>query len=241
MRAILTYHSIDDSGSELSVSPAAFRQHVKWLAASGMRAVTVDEIAVLDDAVEAFAITFDDGLESFSTEAWPALEDAGLTATVYVVTALVGTVNRWDTETGAAPERRLIDWETIGRLREHGVTVGSHTRTHADLTTAPPAALRDELEGSQRDIEAALGVRATSFAYPYGALNEDVTRSVRACYRTACTTELRLLAETDEPHLLPRLDMYYFRKPGQLEAWGSRLFRGRLALRAWARAVRGSH
>ena len=30
-RAILTYHSIDESGSVVSVSPSRFQQHVKWI------------------------------------------------------------------------------------------------------------------------------------------------------------------------------------------------------------------
>ena len=31
MRAILTYHSIDDSGSPISIAPADFRRHLDWL------------------------------------------------------------------------------------------------------------------------------------------------------------------------------------------------------------------
>jgi peptidoglycan/xylan/chitin deacetylase (PgdA/CDA1 family) len=238
MRAILTYHSIDDSGTVLSVSPATFRDQMRWLAESGIRTVSVDEIAALDGGTDAVAITFDDGLESFAGEAWPVLEDAGMPVTLYVVTALAGTFNRWDADSHAPPARRLLDWDAIGRLAERGVAVGSHTRAHPDLTTLSASALADEIEGSRRDIEAAIGAPATSFAYPYGAVSTEAAARVRACYRTACTTELRALAAGDEAHLLPRLDMYYFRKPGQLEAWGSRRFRGRLCLRAWARSLR---
>ena len=41
MRAVLTYHSIDDSGSPISVRRDAFQRHVKWLA-SGQVAVAPD-------------------------------------------------------------------------------------------------------------------------------------------------------------------------------------------------------
>jgi peptidoglycan/xylan/chitin deacetylase (PgdA/CDA1 family) len=243
MRAILTYHSIDDSGSVLSVAPAVFRDQLAWLARSGIRMVSVDEIAASNGDGDAVAISFDDGLESFASEAWPVLEEAGVPVTVYVVTALVGTTNRWDAGVHGAVERRLLGWDALGRMSEAGVTVGSHTRTHPDLAAAPGAVLADEIEGSQRDIEDRLGVRTTTFAYPYGSTNDEALRHVRARYRSACTAELRVLGGGDDVHLLPRLDMYYFRKPGQLEAWGTPRFRGRLRLRAWARNVRraGTH
>ena len=42
MRAILTYHSIDESGSPISVDPDAFRRHVRWLASGRVRVTTPD-------------------------------------------------------------------------------------------------------------------------------------------------------------------------------------------------------
>ena len=31
MRAVLMYHSIDDSGSPISIAPAVFAEHVQWI------------------------------------------------------------------------------------------------------------------------------------------------------------------------------------------------------------------
>ena len=56
MRAILTYHSIDESGSPISVAPAAFRRHVEWLASGRVRVVSLEEIVRLNDAVDAVAL-----------------------------------------------------------------------------------------------------------------------------------------------------------------------------------------
>ena len=47
MRAILTYHSIDDSGSPISVSPAAFRRQLEWLVAERVRVVPLSELSHL--------------------------------------------------------------------------------------------------------------------------------------------------------------------------------------------------
>ena len=42
--AILTYHSIDDSGSVISVSPEAFRRQMQMLADSGTPVVPLAEV-----------------------------------------------------------------------------------------------------------------------------------------------------------------------------------------------------
>ena len=65
MRAILTYHSIDPSGSPISVSPAAFRRHIEWLASGRVRVVRLEELMRLPAGEDAVALTFDDGFAKF--------------------------------------------------------------------------------------------------------------------------------------------------------------------------------
>jgi hypothetical protein len=59
-------------------------------------------------------------------------------------------------------------------------------------------------------------------------------------FRYGVTTRLATLAPHDDPARLPRLDSYYLRAPGTLEAWGTARFRMRMGLLAGARSVRGS-
>jgi peptidoglycan/xylan/chitin deacetylase (PgdA/CDA1 family) len=100
------------------------------------------------------------------------------------------------------------------------------------------ARLEDELAGAREIIRRETGQVADEFAYPYGDLNPAVAEAAGRVYRRACTTELRALQPDDDPRRLPRLDMYYLREPGRLEAWGSAAFTGRLWLRARARRLR---
>ncbi len=239
MRAILTYHSIDGTGSPISVDRSTFRSHVEWLVASPLQVTSLDALAGLPASADAVAITFDDGLENFATEAWPLLRAHGLTATLFVVTDRVGTTNEWkgSPEPGI-PTLALLDWDALGRLAAEGVELGSHTRTHASLNALPPARLDDELQASAERLAAETGRRPASFAYPYGHYDATVAAAVAGRYRLACTTDLRPLREHEEPHLLPRLDTYYLRQPGQLEAWGSVGFRSQLWLRHHARMLR---
>lgn len=241
MRAILTYHSIDDSGSAISVSPESFRAHVRWLASGRVRVLPLEQLAAAGDEGDAVALTFDDGFANFAESAAPVLADHALPCTVFVVAEHVGGHNDWGGGGSAVdiPELPLMGWETLGTLAAAGVGIGAHTRRHRDLTTVRGAMLEDEVAGCAERIASELGERPRNFAYPYGAVDVAAASVVRDHFDLACTTELRALRADDDRALLPRLDMYYFRDDGQLEAWGTPAFRGRVWLRAQGRRVRG--
>lgn len=239
MRAILTYHSIDGSGSPISISPAAFRRHLDWLAAGPVRVLPLDRLVADPGGQDAVALTFDDALENFGEHGWPELRRRGLPATLFVPTDHVGGENDW----GPGPVRgipalELLDWPALRRMADEGLALGSHGRCHFDLTRLDDAALDDELTGSARIVARETGIEPTSFAYPYGAVDARVAAAAGRRYHLACTTELRPLEPGLDFHLLPRLDAFYLRRRGALEAWGSRRFARRLALRRAARDVR---
>jgi peptidoglycan/xylan/chitin deacetylase (PgdA/CDA1 family) len=131
-----------------------------------------------------------------------------------------------------------MNWDALGRLREQGLAIGAHSRTHAWLTRVDATLLSEEVEGARDDLRERLGLGATVFCYPYGDLDARVEREVSRCYRWACSTELELLGRTPPAHRLPRLDAFYLRGPGQLEAFGSLPFRLRMDLRRPARALK---
>ena len=227
MRAILTYHSIDDSGSPISVDRAAFREHVAFLASGAVRVTDIAGVLAQPEDAQAVALTFDDAFANFATEAWPLLRDRGLPATLFVVSGHVGGTNAWGgREQAGIPTLPLLDWDDLGRLAEEGVTLGAHSRTHPDLRGTDDAALEDELAGSAEVIAARTGRRPEAFAYPYGAHDTRVASAAAAAYRFACTTDLRPLGRNEATSLLPRLDACYLRL--------------RAVTRALRAAVRGS-
>jgi peptidoglycan/xylan/chitin deacetylase (PgdA/CDA1 family) len=131
-----------------------------------------------------------------------------------------------------------MSWQSLAVVRTGGIEIGAHTRTHRDLAVLPPAAIEEELASGAERIAAELGMKPVSFAYPYGSTSAAAVQAARRYFHVACGTELRVLSASDDPVQLPRLDAYYFRSPGQLEAWGSRPFRQRLWFRAQGRRVR---
>lgn len=240
MRAILTYHSIDPSGSPISVAPEQFARHVKFLASGAVRVLPLETLLDDSDPRPAVALTFDDGFENFASEAWPRLREHGLPTTVFVATQRVGGDNRWEErDTPGIPTLPLLDWEQLGRLAADGLSLGAHSRTHPHLASLSAAQLSDEVEGSRSDLATRLGVDARGFCYPFGEVDERSRAAVERVYRWACTTELAALAPQLDRSRLPRLDAYYLREPGALEAFGSARFRLRIFARRQARRVRG--
>jgi len=239
MRAILTYHSIDSSGSPISVSPAAFRQQVEWLASGRVRVVSLEELLRTPQGEDAVALTFDDGFVNFGTEVAPLLKEYSLPATVFIVAGQVGRTNDWGGRSDPRiPTLPLLGWERLALLGERGVRLGAHSMTHPHLTKLPAHALEDELAGAAELIREETGRRPDEFSYPYGDVNPAVAAAVARVFARACTTELRVLHPGDRPELLPRLCMYYWREPGRLEAWGSARFQGRLWMRTQAWRLR---
>jgi peptidoglycan/xylan/chitin deacetylase (PgdA/CDA1 family) len=225
MRAILTYHSIDTSGSPISVSPAAFRRQVEHLVQAGVAFVTIDELlGGRAPGHSAVAVTFDDGFANIAADALPLLVERGLPATIFVVSECVGATNRWATTDGyGLAEQPLLDWEALGRLTTQGLTIGSHSRTHPDLTRVSPAQVEDEIHGAASEIARRLGHSPAGFAYPYGAADAHVRAAIAGVHRWACTTEFRA-HDDSRPFALPRLDMWYFEEPGLFERWGTPAF-----------------
>ena len=240
MRGILTYHSIDPSGSPISVDEAAFRRHADWLASGAVEVVPLERILeAAPDGADAVAITFDDAFRNTAELAWPLLRERGLPATVFVPTGRVGRDNSWgERAQPGIPARELCDWDAVATLAEEGLAVGSHTVSHAHLDRLGEAAMRAELEESAAELERRLGRRPTALCYPYGDCDERVVRLAAETYEIAVTTDLRVLGAAEHPLRLPRLDAFYYRSNRLLEAWNTWAFRRHLWLRASARRLR---
>jgi len=241
MRAILTYHSIDPSGSPISVDAGAFSRHVEWLATGPVRVVALDALLDLPPDTDAVALTFDDAFENFQSTAAPLLAAGDLPATVFVVSGHVGGTNAWGGESQPGiPTLPLLGWDALGRLAEEGVSLGVHTHTHRRLPDLSPGEIEEEVEGCREAIRAHTGHTPTTFAYPYGAVDRGSAGVVGRLFQLGCTTEHRTLEPSEDFWRLPRVDMYYFRHQPGLPGWGTPAFRRRLWTRRAARRLRGA-
>jgi len=237
--AILTYHSLDDSGSVLSVAPRMFAAQMQSLAQAGLRVAALDEVpGLLQRGESAVVLTFDDGFRSVREHAAPVLARFGFPATVFLVAAHCGRDNGWSTQPAAVARRPLLDWDEIKTLRAAGLRFGAHSRSHPVLTELSLPAAESEMLDSKGIIETALGEPVDSFAYPYGACNGPIRALVQRHFRLACGVRLGYAERRSDLMELERLDMYYWRRQpdlGRLFAPRSRAF---VALRAGLRGLR---
>src|SRR3989449_5723950 len=148
-------------------------------------------------------LTFDDGYRSTYEIAWPLLRRHGCTATVFLVSDLVGKTNAWDADELQEP---LLGPVEIVELRAGGIEFGSHTRTHVALTTVTPHQAKAELGDSRAALERLLGEPVRVLCYPYGKQNPAVRALAReAGYEAAVIARRRLNSTATDPFRLTRL------------------------------------
>jgi peptidoglycan/xylan/chitin deacetylase (PgdA/CDA1 family) len=205
--AILTYHSLDETGSVISLRPEDFLNQMAALAASTTKVVPLQDILNHPGAV---AITFDDGFASFADRAVPVLEQFSFPATVFVVSGYCGGRNNWPTQPGGVPQLSLMSWSALRDLPP-AISFGAHTVTHPSLRTLSDRHLVYEVHQSRVEIEQKTGRAVEAFAYPYGAVDARAAAVVRPEFQVACGTQLHFASPSSDPMLLPRLDVYYLK------------------------------
>jgi len=165
---ILLYHRIDVSpiDSQYYVVPEKFEAQMKLL---HDWEYTVIPVELLVDAINEGAvlpprpvvITFDDGDISVYETAFPILQKYGLTGVVYIVGNYMGTEGYMSAD--QIKELVAVGWE-----------VGSHSRSHRDLTKLEPAIQRVEIVEARTELQKATGSPVLTFAYPFGLMNSSV-------------------------------------------------------------------
>lgn len=186
----LSYHSVTEDGPPyLSLRPRTFERQLDLLAGKGFRSggkPDLERLAAGERAPGRRAyLTFDDGFLDTYTTAMPLMAERGYAGIVFVLPRHLesGAALEWPEVAGEAKRRpqlmRSLDWGMAEQLAEAGWEIGSHTLTHARLTTLSDAALRQELLDSRRLIADRLG-RCDLLAYPFGAWDERVAAAAAA-------------------------------------------------------------
>lgn len=239
MKAIITFHSIDNSGSVLSYPPKDFSELLESLARSNLPVINLTDL--LDNKIKkGIAITFDDGMRSVFTEALPVLKDYNVPAHLYLTTGVVGRDNKWPTQPEHAPVYDMLSWDELEKLQAAGVYIESHTNTHPDMRALSLPEIEDECNIADDLIEKRFARRPEYFAYPYGFKNNNVCDFARNRYKGTVTTEFRTINIHEDFAKLPRLDAYYLQPKWLITNLDGSFSKAYLALRGWLRTIRGT-
>lgn len=101
------------------------------------------------------AITFDDANAGQFHHAMPALRARNMTATVYVATDWIGTPG-------------FMTWDQLRQIKDWGMSVQSHTRSHPFLSELDGDGVRRELADSKAILDRELRQDTAEIAFPGG-------------------------------------------------------------------------
>ena len=165
---ILLYHriGISPTNNQYYLAPEKFEAQMKLLHDWEYSVIPVDLLVkAIKEGAELpprpVMITFDDGDISVYTTAFPIMHKYGLTGVVYIVGNYMGTEG-------------YMSADQIKELVAAGWEVGSHSRSHRDLTRLAPEVQRMEIVEARKVLQEATGDEVLSFAYPFGLMNSAV-------------------------------------------------------------------
>jgi peptidoglycan/xylan/chitin deacetylase (PgdA/CDA1 family) len=184
---VLVYHRVIPKVSSIyDYTPEQLEEHLKYLRDHGYTPITALQMVDLMDNPEQFppkpvVLTFDDGHKSHYANVYPLLLKYGFKGTFFIYSNII-----------AAKSEKLLTWDELREMRQNGMDIQSHTKSHPFLTrmfkneteAAYQKRLIREIQGSKQVIEAQLEQKVELLAYPYGWFNQAIENlAVQAGYR----------------------------------------------------------
>jgi peptidoglycan/xylan/chitin deacetylase (PgdA/CDA1 family) len=116
---------------------------------------------------KSIVLTFDDGYQDFYTDVYPLLKKYQMRATVFIINDYLG-------------RHGFLNKEEVIELSHSGlVEIAAHTLDHAYLKNIASSAARIEIFESKKQLEGLIGIPVSSFAYPYGAFDQQAVDLVK--------------------------------------------------------------
>lgn len=178
---ILMYHYIsvppedaDIYRIDLSVDPVEFRRQMAYLANNGYTTINLEDLSLAITGQQELPpkpiiITIDDGYLDNYTNAFPILQEYGLTATFFIITEFVDQGHP-----------AYMNWDMIREMAAAGMRMEPHTRSHVDLRDRSWDFLVFQILGSQQTLEHHIGYKPRYLAYPGGRYDEQVIEVLKA-------------------------------------------------------------
>lgn len=223
--AVLVYHHVSDTvKGPGTISTGLFHDQLSFLQSRKYNFISLDQFKaylqggpVPDNAV---LVTFDDGYESFYTNAYPVMKELNVPAVSFVIT---GTIDK--PLEGTTPFLNREELASLGK--EQGfIGLQSHTDSQHDkqngkaylthhLTvngrTETDAEYKARLTGDAVTCRKKLGAYAQgsgdTLAYPFGIYNPEAISALQeGGVRYAFTVMPKIVTRSSDPMRLPRLN-----------------------------------
>ena len=172
--SFIMYHRFGDSRyPSTNIKKEQFLKHINELIKPKYNVISIEKALKAINNVEptkdrSVVITIDDAYSSVYKYAWPIFKKYNLPFTLFVSTEVI------DNKTPG-----YMNWEQIRILRDHGVTIGSQTKSHPHMFKLTREKIIQELSISNGRFIDEIGGTPKYFAYPYGEYNLEVIEQVK--------------------------------------------------------------
>ena len=172
--SVIMYHRFGDSRyPSTNIKKEQFSRHVNELIKTKYNVIDIEKALLAINGISTIkdrsvVITIDDAYSSVYKYAWPLLKKYNLPFTLFISTDVIDN---------KIPG--YMTWEEIRTLRDHGVTIGSQTKSHHHMFKLNKEKIREELSISNKRFIDEIGSRPKIFAYPYGEYNLEVLEQVK--------------------------------------------------------------
>jgi len=192
------------------ITSSLFEEHVRMLAQRDYRSLLPEEVPGVNGDGKYVVLTFDDGLAGNYRHALPILIKYGFKATFFVAV-------------GSVASDRFMNWAELQELVDNGMSVQSHTVSHAPLETLGDEEIHRELYESKREIERRLNTTVSVLSFPHGSYNRRVVDIAKQTgYRYMCSSDVTPTYRNsflENPAILGRLAVTYKVNAQQLSSW----------------------
>jgi peptidoglycan/xylan/chitin deacetylase (PgdA/CDA1 family) len=174
--AALFYHRVADQNlTPWTISNRDFRRHIQYLK-NNFELVSLATLQAQTGHQTGgkmmVAITFDDGYADNFDQAIPLLLQEGIPFTYFVSSSYILSQQPFPHDIKLGLKLSPNTPEQIRFLADRGVSIGGHTKSHADMgLITSPDAIRSEILGDIRILEALTGKPIHYFAFPYGDIH----------------------------------------------------------------------
>tara|TARA_Y100000741_G_scaffold288507_1_gene228498 strand:+ start:1221 stop:1931 length:711 start_codon:yes stop_codon:yes gene_type:complete len=202
---ILLYHSINDKHhSDFNI--VEFDNQLSYLKSKGYKSIFLDEFNPNEKKQVIF--TFDDGYKDNIVNVLPILKKYSFKAICFIVSNHIGKYNVWDINKKNYNKKELMNNNDIKEWINNGMSIGSHTHNHLDLTKITQKEIKVEISLSKKILEDNFSKPILDFCYPFGKKNFEVYHEVKKLYKSAFTTNRsRYQFNKHDQYLIPRVDM----------------------------------
>ena len=186
---ILLYHYVeyvqdkkDTIRQSLNIPPYVFASQIETLKNAGYNFVTTSDVAKAINGGSKLpqnpvVLTFDDGYMDFYTDVFPILKKENVRAEEYIISDFLNRPNF------------MFTFQVKDIARSGLVEIGAHTEDHVWLKGMPKKRAELQIFQSREVIEKITGRPVLSFAYPYGAFDQQTIELTReAGYTNAVST-----------------------------------------------------